>query len=185
MADQVPETPAPAPEKLDVGQLKTMLNLPETATDVELITALVQLIAQLQQKYDALLADAVELEDRVANRDVQDFEDLITPESRDFWKEQLIRNRDGSINILLGLRAAKLAEQPQPAPEPEPEKAPRTTFRNRLINPVRTMSDLAEEGTSAATTIRAVKIRNRAQEIRFREKVPYALAFARAEKEME
>lgn len=182
MADQVTEKPAT--EQLDVGQLKTMLNLPEAATDVELITALVQLIAQLQQKYDALLADAVELEDRVANRDVQDFEDLITPESRDFWKEQLLRNREGSINILLGLRAAKLAEQPEPAPEPEPERAPRTTFRNRLINPVRTMSDLAEDAP-AATTIRAVKIRNRAQEIRFREKVPYALAFARAEKEIE
>lgn len=186
MADQVaPAAPAPAPEQLDVAQIKTMLNLPATATDIELITALVQLIAQLQQKYDALLADAVELEDKVANRDLQDFDDLITPETSDFWKAQLLRNRDESINILLGLRQARGAQQPAaPAPEPEPEPQPKPLFRNRLINPVRTMSEIAEE-TPAASTTRAVKIRNRAQEIRTTEKIPYALAFARAEKEME
>ena len=187
MADQVATAaPAPAPEQLDVAQIKTMLNLPVTATDVELITALVQLIAQLQQKYDALLADAVELEDKVANRDLQDFDDLITPETSDFWKAQLLRNRDESINILLGLRQARGAQPPvaAPAPEPEPEPQPKPLFRNRLINPVRTMSEIAEE-TPAASTTRAVKIRNRAQEIRTTEKIPYALAFARAEKEME
>ena len=186
MADQVaPVAPAPAPEQLDVAQIKTMLNLPATATDIELITALVQLIAQLQQKYDALLADAVELEDKVANRDLQDFDDLITPETSDFWKAQLLRNRDESINILLGLRQARGAQPAAaPAPEPEPEPQPKPLFRNRLINPVRTMSEIAEE-TPAASTTRAVKIRNRAQEIRTTEKIPYALAFARAEKEME
>ena len=142
MADQVTEKPAA--EQLDVGQLKTMLNLPEAATDVELITALVQLIAQLQQKYDALLADAVELEDKVANRDLQDFDDLITPETSDFWKAQLLRNRDESINILLGLRQARGAQPAAaPAPEPEPEPQPKPLFRNRLINPVRTMSEIA------------------------------------------
>ena len=186
MADQIaPVAPAPAPEQLDVAQIKTMLNLPATATDIELITALVQLIAQLQQKYDALLADAVELEDKVANRDLQDFDDLITPETSDFWKAQLLRNRDESINILLGLRQARGAQPAAvPAPEPEPEPQPKPLFRNRLINPVRTMSEIAEE-TPAASTTRAVKIRNRAQEIRATEKIPYALAFARAEKEME
>ena len=186
MADQVATAaPAPAPEQLDVAQIKTMLNLPATATDIELITALVQLIAQLQQKYDALLADAVELEDKVANRDLQDFDDLITPETSDFWKAQLLRNRDESINILLGLRQARGAQPAAaPAPEPEPEPQPKPLFRNRLINPVRTMSEIAEE-TPAASTTRAVKIRNRAQEIRATEKIPYALAFARAEKEME
>ena len=186
MADQVATVaPAPAPEQLDVAQIKTMLNLPATATDIELITALVQLIAQLQQKYDALLADAVELEDKVANRDLQDFDDLITPETSDFWKAQLLRNRDESINILLGLRQARGAQPAAaPAPEPEPEPQRKPLFRNRLINPVRTMSEIAEE-TPAASTTRAVKIRNRAQEIRATEKIPYALAFARAEKEME
>jgi len=176
------EQPATAPEAVDIGQVKSMLNLPETAQDIEVITKLIELIAGLQQKYDALLSDAVELEDTVANRDLQDFEDMITPESQVFWKEQLLRNRDGAINILVELRNAKAVTPAAPAKEPEPEKRP--LFRNRLINPVRTMSELAEEAP-ALSTQRAVKIRNRAQEIRTQEKIPYALAFTRAEKEIE
>ena len=75
----------------------------------------------------------------------QDFDDLITPETSDFWKAQLLRNRDESINILLGLRQARGAQPPvaAPAPEPEPEPQRKPLFRNRLINPVRTMSEIA------------------------------------------
>ena len=182
MAEQ--NTPPAAPEKIDVAQVKTMLNLPETATDIETIQALVGLIAGLQQKYDALLADAVELEDKVANRDLQDFENVITPDSKDFWKEQLLRNREGTLNVLAGIRHAQETRLPEPQPEPQPDPEKRTLFRNRLINPVRTMTELAEE-TPAVSISRAVKIRNRAQELRSQEKIPYALAFARAEKEIE
>jgi hypothetical protein len=70
--------PAPA---LNVQQIKTMLNLPDTATDIELITALVELVAGLQQKYEALLTDAVQLEEKLTNRDMADFPDIITAES--------------------------------------------------------------------------------------------------------
>jgi hypothetical protein len=177
MADQPVETPAPAPEKMDVAQLKTMLNLPATASDIELITSLVQLVAGLQQKYDALLSDAVQLEDKVANRDLEDFADLVTPESRDFWKEQLLVNRDQSLAILKGLR------KPEPPPTAPPAEAPKPLFRNRLINPVRTIADLAEDAPMVDAS-RAVKIRNRAHEISASEKIPYIIAFARAEKEI-
>jgi hypothetical protein len=83
-----PVTPAPAAPaatptppaggQLDLQQIKTMLNLPDTATDIELITALVELVAGLQQKYEALLGDAVQLEDKLTNRDMADFPDIIT-----------------------------------------------------------------------------------------------------------
>lgn len=178
MAEENKETSAPAPEQVDMAQLKQMLNLPDTAGDTDVITALVQLIAQLQQKYDALLGDAIALEDNVANRDLADFEDLITPETREFWKEQLLRNREASLGVLAGLRKVREeAAKPSPATEPKP------LFRNRLVT-TRTVAELAEEQPAASTT-RAVKIRNRAQEIRSTEKIPYALAFARAEKEIE
>ena len=182
MAEQ--NTPPAVPEKIDVAQVKTMLNLPETATDIETIQALVALIGGLQAKYDALLADAVEMEDTVANRDLQDFENVITPDAKDFWKEQLLRNRVGTLNVLAGIRQAQETRLPEPQPEPQPDPEKRTLFRNRLINPVRTMSELADE-TPAANINRAVKIRNRAQELRSQEKIPYALAFTRAEKEIE
>ncbi len=175
----------PAASPLDVGQLKTMLNLPETATDVEIITALVQFIGQLQQKYDALLSDAVQYENKVANSDVTTYTDVISPGSQEFWKEQLLKNRDGALSVLHDLR--KVREQTQAAAQPQdppPDPQPRGLFRNRIVAPVRTMADLAGD-QPPADSARAVKIRNRAQEIRSQEKVPYALAFARAEKEIE
>ncbi|MBP7830681.1 MAG: hypothetical protein KA248_12265 [Kiritimatiellae bacterium] len=179
MAEQPTETPAP--EKVDLAQLKQMLKLPETATETDIITALVQLIAQLQQKYDALLGDAVALEDDVANRYLADFEDLIPNESREFWKSSLLHNRDETLGILVGLR--KVRDEAKPAPAAEPKADPKPLFRNRLVV-ARTVSELAEE--SPATSIsRAVAIRNRAHQIRSTEKIPYALAFSRAEREIE
>ena len=179
MADQPTETPAP--EKVDLAQLKQMLKLPETATETDIIAALVQLIAGLQQKYDALLADAVALEDDVANRYLADFEDLIPNESREFWKSSLLHNRDETLGILLGLRKVRDEAKPAPAAEPKPEAKP--LFRNRLVV-ARTVSELAEE-SPAASISRAVAIRNRAHQIRSTEKIPYALAFSRAEREIE
>ena len=182
MAEQ--NTLPAAPEKIDIAQVKTMLKLPETADDVEVVETLLGLIGGLQQKYDALLADAVEMEDKIANRDILDFQDLIPPETQEFWKAQLLRNREGALNVLAVIRNAFASRRApvQPLALPEPEARP--LFRNRLLNPVRTMTELAEE-TPAVTTTRAVKIRNRAQETRSKESIPYALAFARAEKEIE
>ncbi|MBP7831282.1 MAG: hypothetical protein KA248_15345 [Kiritimatiellae bacterium] len=186
MAEQPTETPAP--EKVDLAQLKQMLKLPETATETDIIAALVQLIAGLQQKYDALqqkynelLGDAVAMEDEVANRYLADFEDLIPNERREFWKSSLLHNRDETLGILLGLRKVRDEAKPAPATEPKPEAKP--LFRNRLVV-ARTVSELAEE-SPAASISRAVAIRNRAHQIRSTEKIPYALAFSRAEREIE
>ena len=182
MADQATETPAP--DKVDMAQLKKMLNLPETATETDVITALVQLIAQLQQKYDMLLGDAVAMEDEVANRCLADFEDLIPNESREFWKSSLLQNRDETLNILLGLRKVReAAAQPAPAPAAEPKPEAKPLFRNRLVV-ARSVAELAEE-SPAVSVCRAVAIRNRAHQIRSTEKIPYALAFSRAEREIE
>ena len=181
MADQ-PVVEAPAAETVNVDDIKSMLKLPETAKDIDVILALIDVVAALQQKYDALLSDAVELEDQVANRDVADFADIITPEGQSFWKDHLLKNREGAINILLGLRSAQAAKIPPQAPEPQHEQRP--LFRNRLAAAVRTMSDITEEVPTASAT-RAVRIRNRAQQIRTSENVPYAQAFTRAEKEIE
>ena len=181
MADQPTETPAP--EKVDLAPLKQMLKLPDTATETDIITALVQLIAQLQQKYDTLLGDAVALEDDVANRYLADFEDLIPNESREFWKSSLLHNRDETLGILLGLRKVRDEAKPAPAPVAEPKADPKPLFRNRLVV-ARTVSELAEESPAAGIS-RAVAIRNRAHQIRSTEKIPYALAFSRAEREIE
>ena len=166
-----PSAPAAAPgdQPIDLKQIKSMLNLPETATDIELITALVELIANLQQKYDALLSDAVKLEDKVANRDLEDFKDVIAPDTQDFWRGQLMANRDQALVVLAGLRTARAPAPAAPAP------APREPLRNRLVDQPRSLSELT--GSPALVdAARAVTIRNRAHELRKAEKLPWGEA---------
>lgn len=172
------EAPAPTPAPaLNVQQIKSMLNLPETATDIELITALVELVAGLQQKYEALLTDAVQLEDKLTNRDMADFQDLITPESQEFWRNQFLTNRDGTLAVLGQIRASKTAAPAAEAPPPV-----RIPLRNRLADQPRSVAEVVEP--AAPTASLAVKIRNRAVELSKTERVPFAQAFARAEKEL-
>jgi hypothetical protein len=182
MADNpnpAPETPDPATVETDIAKIKSMLNLPETATDVELIAALVQLVAGLQAKYDALLGDAVQLEDKLANRDVEDFADVITNDTREFWKNQFLQNRDQTTAVLIEMRGRTPADPPPPAPA----LAPSQPLKNRLVALVKPVTALAEEPAQAEKSL-AAKIRNRAQHIATTEKIPFRTAFSRAEKEI-
>ena len=185
-APAAPEIPAAAPEQVDLAQIKQMVDLPATASDVELITVLVNLIANLQEKYEGLLADAVALEDNVTNRDLADFADVIDEKSAPFWKEQILTNRAAALETLSGLRAkAKPAEQPAaPAPEqPKPETRS-IPLRNRLAAIERTVSAVAEPAAKPQAVTDAIRIRNRASEISKSEKIPFIMAFARAEAEI-
>ena len=174
------EVPAPTPApKVDVQQIKTMLNLPDTATDIELINALVELIAGLQQKYEALLADAVQLEDKLTNRDLAEFKDLISPDTEDFWRNQFLTNREGTLAVLGQIRGSK---PPSPPAAEAPKPVARIPLRNRLADQPRTVAEVVEP--AAATASLAVKIRNRAVELGKAERLPFAQAFARAEKEL-
>ena len=183
MSDKI-ETPAaetPAPEAVDVKQLRTLLDLPADASDLDVITALAQLVAVVQEKYEELLSQNIERDEAVANRDLDHFSDVIRPETREFWKEALLRNRDMSWAILSGIRESA---QPPPAEQPPAPPAPtKPLFRNRLVV-AKTVAELAED-TPTASISRAVAIRNRAHQIRSTEKIPYALAFSRAEREIE
>ena len=88
----------PAQNGIDIAQIKTMVDLPETASDVELITVLVNLIANLQEKYEGVLQDAVSMEDSLTNRELMDFADVIDEANAPFWKEQILRNRKGALD---------------------------------------------------------------------------------------
>ena len=81
MSDKI-ETPAaetPAPEAVDVKQLRTLLDLPADASDLDVITALAQLVAVVQEKYEELLSQNIERDEAVANRDLDHFSDVIRP----------------------------------------------------------------------------------------------------------
>jgi len=189
MADNIKVTPGAAEpqvseEQIDLEQIKSMLDLPATATDLELITVLVQLIANLQAKYEALLQDAVAMEDTVTNRAIEDFADIIDEASAPFWKEQLLVNRSLAIDTLTKIREKIVAGQPAPAMAPEPETRS-IPLRNRLAATPRSLAHVASSSPVVVTERdnRAVMIRNRAHEIAKSDKIPFILAFARAETE--
>ena len=173
---------APAEQTVDLEQIKTMVDLPATASDVELITVLVNIIASLQEKYERLLADAVEMEDRVTNRDLADFADVIDEKSLPFWKEQMLTNRAAAVEALTSIREKAAQPKPPAAREAEPVRIP---LRNRLAPIVRPTFERvsAEPAASERVNTVAAQIRNRAHEIQKSEKVPFIVAFARAEKQ--
>lgn len=164
-------------EKVDLAQVKSMLDLPATATDIELITVLVNLVANLQEKYEGLLADAVEMEDKLTNRDLADFSDVIDEASAPFWKEQMLQNRTVALEALNALRN-RIAPPAEPAPETRT-----IPLRNRLAAIERTVDTLATGVTQQDASV-AVRIRNRAHEIAKADGVPFLIAFSRAEREI-
>lgn len=186
---EAPTAAAPevaAEESVDIAKIKSMLQLPETATDVELITKLVQLIAVLQSKYDAVLNDAVAMEETLTNRDIADFSDVIDEAAIPLWREQLITNRAPAIAALTGLRA-KL-KQPDPptasaAPAPDTRTIP---LRNRLAPAPRSVEEVVKPTAAATREDTAVAIRNRATHI-FKEsggEISFRSAFERATAEI-
>lgn len=185
--------PAGAGE-LDLNAIRGQLNLPETAGEKEIIGALLQVIAAINAKYEQLLQDSVAVEQQVANRDLADFADVVPDEAKPFWTEQLLANRETTLAILTGLRAAKSTPPPPPdlgprssdlvRPPSSPDPRPLSPLRNRLPAAApRPVADLAHPAPGADDA-RAVAIRNRAHEIRNREGVPFVIAFARAEREI-
>lgn len=182
----MPDENKPVEEKLDLDQIKSMLDLPQTATDVELITTLVNLAADLQDKYEALLADSVAMEDKLVNRELEDYADVIPEASIPYWKEQVLTNRSLAIEALTALRE-KIPAAPEPAaPVEEPAAAPAQItipLRNRLSALERPVTTFAQDAAAKTTSAVAVQIRNRATEIQKAEKIPFYAAFSRAEKE--
>lgn len=168
-------------EQVNLAEIKSMLDLPATATDIELITVLVNLVANLQEKYEGLLSDAVAMEDKLTNRDLADFADVIDENTVDFWREQMQQNRPLALEALNALRNRFHEAYPPTPANAENRVIP---LRNRLVAINRTVESVANGSSNAEDETTAVKIRNRAHEIVRSDHVPFIIAFARAEKEV-
>lgn len=171
----------PKPEPVDLAKVRQTLGLPETATEAETVGALLEVVAVLQAKYEALLGDSAELEKTVANRDLDVFGELITPDTRDYWAGQMLTNRDATTAVLTGLAARLKPADPGPKTDTAPARVP---LANRVVPGTKPVSEvIADAGADKDTPDRAAKIRNRAQEIRNATGLPYLIAFERAERE--
>ena len=125
-----------------------------------------------QEKNRILLEEVVGLEDALVNRQMAEFDAVISDETRDFWREQLLANREKAESALRELAQAKAGDG---------DGSRRRPLHNRATaRPVRP----GDRETDGAADGKAVKIRNRAHELRKTEGIPFSTAFRRAEKEI-
>ena len=135
-------------------------------------------------KNEVLLGEVVALEDEVVNRAMSDFDAVVSDETREFWREQLLTNRDQATAALTELARAKQGLVGDGA-------GTRRPLHNRsLARPVAPVA-LGGGGAGGVAGVgpsmpddRAAKIRNRAHEISRAERVPFSAAFRRAEREL-
>jgi len=150
----------------------------EKMPTVEDFEALQNSQRELQEKHDELLDDVKSLEGEIVNRHLVDFEAVISEESKPFWTEQLLGNRDAALGALGELARAKSTEA-----KPNAEKNTRKPLHNRQT--ARPQSRSADGSPSPdADESKAVKIRNRAHELCNTEGIPFSVAFRRAETEL-
>jgi len=134
-------------------------------------------LASEQAKTTTLLTEVVALEDEIVNRCMSDFAGVVSDESREYWREQLLTNRKGAVVALTELATAKKATAPA-AP------AVRQPMHNRATARPVAPAVVGGGGTDADADGKAAKIRNRAHEISGAERVPFSAAFRRAEREL-
>ena len=121
-------------------------------------------------KNKVLLDEVTALEDEVVNRCMEDFDAVVSDETREFWREQLLTNRDAATAALKEMQRNRVAGA---------EVTRRPLHNRATARPVIP----GQSGVPTDTDNRAVKIRNRAHEIAKTEGVPFSVAFRRAETE--
>jgi hypothetical protein len=152
-----------------------------TVADVERLTNSLRFE---RAKNEVLLGEVIALEDEVVNRAMTDFDAVVSDETREFWREQLLTNRDQATAALTELARAKQGLAGDGAGTRRPLHNRSLT---RPVAPAALGGGGAGGGAAAAAgeaDDRAAKIRNRAHEISRAERVPFSAAFRRAEREL-
>lgn len=179
MTEEAPQAAAAIPDYAADAKLKTAIGLPETASANDIIHTLLQLVgSSIQTADEATEAAAADAEEIVTNR-LAPFSALITDETRPYWREQMLLNREGATAALSAIAAAKT-----PAATPPPvAPAPPVPLANRIApDPARPLAEVLEP---TAPEARAAAIRNRTAELRAANpRLSYSDAFNRAEKEI-
>ena len=132
-----------------------------------------------QAKNKVLLDEVLVLEDTLVNRQMVEFDAVISDDTREFWREQLLANREKA--------ECALGELVQLRDEGGSLKAEEGSARRPLHN--RATARPGTRGADGSPTGgkaegQAVKIRNRAHELRKSEGIPFSTAFRRAEQEI-
>jgi phage I-like protein len=166
--------------------LEKMQGLPGMTAVVDLQNSL----KQAQDERDALKGTLKGVEGELVNRHLAEFEGVVTEKTKWFWTEQLMANRAGALAALGDLKLVAesgkrevggKAEGGNLKPESEGTGQTRKPLHNRAT--ARPVPPGQGAVAGAEGDGKAAKIRNRAQEIVAAEKVPFIVAFRRAERE--
>jgi hypothetical protein len=129
----------------------------------------------------------------LVNRHLAEFEGVVTEKTKGFWAEQLVANRAGALAALGDLKAVAESGKGQAVDgkgEAGSGKREEAGTRKPLHNRAAARPVIPGVGAGSPSTGsgsadgRAAKIRNRAQEIVAAEKIPFIVAFRRAEREV-
>ena len=131
-----------------------------------------------REKNKVLLDEVIGLEDALVNRQMAEFDAVISDDTREFWREQLLANREKAEIAL-----AELARSVGSSQGAVGRGEGRRPLHNRAgAKPAARGVDGSPTGGAAEG--KAVKIRNRAHELSKTEGIPFSTAFRRAEREV-
>ena len=139
-----------------------------------------------KEKNKILLDQVISLEDALVNRQMTEFDAVISDDTRDFWREQLLSNRE-KAEVALGelARLGGTGEMAEGGKLKTEDGDTRRPLHNRqTARPVRPGADGSASTSSGLAEGQAVKIRNRAHELSKTEGIPFSTAFRRAEREV-
>ena len=158
-------------------------DVPGAGTD-ERVKSLEEALSLEKAKNEVLMEQVLKSENTLAEKDVEGYADVIPNEDRDFWRGQLLENRENATGMLNRMR-----ERVTPAPAAKAEAAPAAPAAPAAAAPKplhnRETAPRPSAGAPAASPAdKATKIRNRAQEIARRDGCSFTVAFRAAENEM-
>jgi phage I-like protein len=178
--------------------LEKMAGLPALTVVVDLQNSL----KQAQDERDALKGTLKGVEGELVNRHLAEFEGVVTEKTKGFWTEQLMANRARALAALGDLKLVAESGKGEAAhstssgqgggeagaqgrdPSAGSGQARKPLHNRAAARPVIPgVGDGSPSTGSGSADGRAAKIRNRAQEIVAAEKIPFIVAFRRAERE--
>ena len=136
-------------------------------------------------KNEVLVGDVVALEDALVNRDMVDFDSVLSEETKPFWRGQLLANRADALKALTDLVRVKTvgpAGGAGTACAAGGDTVRRPIHNRETARPA--LSVVGGGGASLAGEDRAAKVRNRAHELVVARGLAFSAAFRCAEREV-
>lgn len=136
-----------------------------------------------QAKVKLLVNEVIGLEDEIVNRMLVDFEKVVNADTRDYWRGQLLENRAEASKALATMAGLVGGGNPVGSGQAAVGSVRQPLHNRALSRPApRTVTGEVAQGAAEAKT--AGLVRNRAQEIARAERIPFTVAFRRAEREI-